>query len=47
MEGSTFSIVRNADWRPRFGAVTNRFTMADLLLFAFEGDVAKLAPLGD
>ena len=47
MEGSTFSIVRNADWRPRLGQVTNRFTMADLLLFAFEGDVTKLAPLGD
>jgi Animal haem peroxidase len=47
MEGSTFSIVRNAGWRPRLGAVANRFTMADLLLFAFEGDVTKLAPLGD
>ena len=47
MEGSTFSIVRNADWRPRLGEVSNRFTMADLLLFAFDGDVTKLAPLGD
>ncbi len=47
MEGSTHSIVRNPGFRPRFGEVTNRFTMADLLLFAFEGDVAKLAPLGD
>ncbi len=46
MEGSTFSIVRNPAFRPRFGK-DNRFTMADLLLFAFEGDEAKLAPLGD
>ena len=46
MEGSTLSIVRNPEFRPRFGS-GNRFTMADLLLFAFEGDKAKLAPLGD
>jgi hypothetical protein len=47
IEGSTFSIVRSPGFRPRLGKVTNRFTMADLLLFAFEGDEAKLAPLGD
>lgn len=47
MEGSTFSIVRNPAFRPRLGQVTNRFTMADLLLFAFQGDQALLAPLGD
>jgi hypothetical protein len=47
MEGSTFSIVRNTVFRPRFGGAANRFTMADLLLFAYEGDPAKLAPLGD
>ncbi len=47
MEGSTFSIVRNTSFRPRLGEKANRFTMADLLLFAFEGDSALLAPLGD
>ena len=47
MEGSRFSIVRNTTFRPRLGEKTNRFTMADLLLFAFEGDSALLAPLGD
>ncbi len=47
MEGSTFSIVRNTAFKPRLGAKANRFTMADLLLFAFNGDKALLAPLGD
>ncbi|MDQ4051623.1 MAG: heme peroxidase family protein [Actinomycetota bacterium] len=47
MEGSTFSIVRNSEFRPRLGAVSNRFTMADLLLFAFDGNSSLLAPLGD
>jgi hypothetical protein len=46
IEGSTHSIVRNTAFRPRFGS-GNRFTMADLLLFAFEGDITKLAPLGN
>jgi hypothetical protein len=47
MEGSTFSIVRNPEFRPRLGGAANRFTMPDLLLVAYEGDPSKLAPLGD
>ena len=47
MEGSTFSIVRNSDWRPKHGPVANRFRMTDLLVFAFENKVSLLAPLGD
>jgi hypothetical protein len=47
MEGSTSSIVRNPDWRPRLGPVKNRFRMCDLLVFAFENKESLLAPLGD
>lgn len=47
MEGSTHSIVRSPGFRPALGAVAGRFRMADLLLFAFEGDKSLLAPLGD
>jgi hypothetical protein len=47
MEGSTFSIVRNPGFRPSLGEKDGRFRMADLLLFAFEGQKALLAPLGD
>jgi hypothetical protein len=48
MEGSVSSIVKDHHWRPtlpshRKGA----FTMADLLLFAFEGEADLLNPLGD
>lgn len=49
MEGSVHSIVRDPSFRPR-ALVTNpgdRFDMTDLLLFAFEGQKALLAPLGD
>ncbi|MEV1076847.1 heme peroxidase family protein [Streptomyces sp. NPDC050211] len=47
MEGSRTSIVKHPGWRPslpshRKGA----FTMADLLLFAFEDDADLLNPLG-
>lgn len=46
MEGSRFSIVRSPAWRPNLGAVDGRFLMTDLLLFAFNGKKAELAPLG-
>lgn len=47
IEGSATSIVRDPLWRPSLGAAQDRFLMADLLLFAFDGDQAKLNPLGD
>ncbi|KQV71600.1 hypothetical protein ASC64_05135 [Nocardioides sp. Root122] len=47
MEGSTHSIVRSPGFRPDLGEKDGRFRMADLLLFAFEGQEALLAPLGD
>ncbi len=47
MEGSTNSIVRNPDWRPKHGPVAERFRMTDLLVFAFENKASLLAPLGD
>jgi hypothetical protein len=47
MEGSTHSIVRTPGFRPDLGEKDGRFRMADLLLFAFEGQKALLAPLGD
>ncbi len=47
MEGSRNSIVREPDWRPMLSGVPNRFTMMDLLIFAFEDNEALLAPLGD
>jgi hypothetical protein len=46
MEGSRFSIVRDAAWRPTLGPDDQTFRMSDLLLFAFEGKKALLAPLG-
>jgi hypothetical protein len=45
MEGSLISILREPNWRPTLGPVTNRFTMADLLMFAFEGKRNLLAPV--
>ena len=47
MEGSRFSIVRETDFAPTLGTVPGRFTMTDLLVFAFENKVKLLAPLGD
>jgi hypothetical protein len=47
MEGSRFSIVRDAAFRPHLGPNANTFRMVDLLLFAFEGKKNLLAPLGD
>jgi hypothetical protein len=46
MEGSEFSIVRDTAWRPSLGPDDHTFRMSDLLLFAFEGKKALLAPLG-
>jgi hypothetical protein len=49
MEGSQHSIIRDPSWRP-VALVQNtddRFTMADLLLYAFEGKAELLNPLGD
>jgi Animal haem peroxidase len=45
MEGSAISIVRDPAWRPTVGATPDVFTMVDLLLFAFEGKKALLAPV--
>ena len=47
MEGSRNSIVREPEWRPTLATTANRFTMMDLLIFAFENNEALLAPLGD
>jgi hypothetical protein len=46
MEGSRHSIVRDPAWRPTLGPDGSTFRMSDLLLFAFEGKKALLAPLG-
>jgi hypothetical protein len=46
MEGSTFSIVRDPAWKPSLGPNNQTFRMVDLLLFAFQGKKALLAPLG-
>ena len=46
IEGSQASIVRDATWRPTLGPNSTTFRMVDLLLFAFEGKKALLAPLG-
>jgi Animal haem peroxidase len=46
IEGSTHSIVRDDRWRPTLGPDRGTFRMVDLLLFAFEGRRALLAPLG-
>jgi hypothetical protein len=46
MEGSQASIVRDPTWKPTLGPNNTTFRMVDLLLFAFEGKKALLAPLG-
>ncbi|HEX2110850.1 MAG TPA: heme peroxidase family protein [Gaiellaceae bacterium] len=46
MEGSQHSIVRDPTWHPTLGPNNTTFRMVDLLLFAFEGKKALLAPLG-
>jgi hypothetical protein len=47
IEGSRISILRDTDFRPRFGPDDRTFDMRDLLFFAFEGKAALLNPLGD
>jgi Animal haem peroxidase len=47
IEGSTFSIVRDPAWRPTLGPDANTFRMVDLLLFAANGKVKGINPLGD
>jgi Animal haem peroxidase len=46
MQGSQASIVRDPTWRPTLGPNSSTFRMVDLLLFAFEGKKALLAPVG-
>jgi hypothetical protein len=46
IEGSATSIVRDPSWRPTLGPDRDTFRMVDLLLFAFQGREALLAPLG-
>jgi hypothetical protein len=46
MEGSTFSIVRDPEWRPQLGPDQNTFRMVDLLLFAANNNASVLNPLG-
>ena len=46
MEGSQFSILNDAAWRPTLGPNNHTFRMVDLLLFAFEKKKSLLAPLG-
>jgi hypothetical protein len=46
IEGSEHSLVRDPAFRPSLGPNNNTFRMVDLLLFAFEGKKALLAPLG-
>jgi hypothetical protein len=46
MQGSTFSIVRHPAFRPSLGPNNTTFRMVDLLLFAFEGQLALLNPTG-
>lgn len=47
IEGSSVSIVRDPSFKPSLGPNNQTFRMVDLLLFAFEGKKALLAPLGD
>ncbi|MGD9961299.1 peroxidase family protein [Nocardioides sp.] len=47
MEGSRFSIIRESTFSPTLGTVLGRFTMTDLLVFAFANKENLLAPLGD
>ena len=46
MEGSSVSILRDPDFTPNLGKVAGRFTMPDLMLFAFQGKKSLLNPLG-
>jgi hypothetical protein len=46
MEGSEHSILRDTSFAPTLGPNSSTFRMVDLLLFAFEGKKALLAPNG-
>jgi hypothetical protein len=46
IEGSQTSILADPTWRPTLGPDDKTFRMVDLLLFAFQGKKALLAPLG-
>jgi hypothetical protein len=46
IEGSRTSILRDTDFKPKFGPDNTTFDMRDLLFFAFEGKKSLLAPLG-
>jgi heme peroxidase len=46
IQGSTFSIVRDTAFRPSLGPNNTTFRMADLLLFAFNGQANLLNPNG-
>jgi hypothetical protein len=46
MQGSRFSIVRDAAFRPSLGPNNTTFRMVDLLLFAFEGKAELLNAVG-
>ena len=46
IEGSQASIVRDPTFKPKFGPNNTTFSMVDLMLFAFKGKKALLAPLG-
>jgi heme peroxidase len=46
MEGATFSIVRDPQWRPQLGPDADTFRMVDLLLFAANGKANVINPLG-
>jgi Animal haem peroxidase len=47
MEGSQFSIVRDAAFRPSLGPNNTTFRMIDLLLFAANNNADEINPLGD
>ena len=46
IEGRATSLLRDPGFTPSLGQTPGRFTMADLLLFAFEGKKTLLNPLG-
>jgi hypothetical protein len=46
IQGSTFSIVRDTAFRPSLGPNNTTFRMADMLLFAFNGQANLLNPNG-
>jgi hypothetical protein len=46
IEGSQYSIVRDAAFKPTLGPNNTTFRMVDLLLFAFQSKKSLLAPLG-